>query len=128
MKRITVSLMVILTVALLGLPAFAANQIERQGISSNWSASGDVVESPMLTNTEGAGAFPALENRGAFNRDERLQNPMLTDTEGSGAFPTRNHNVDENYGIAPAWGDRLGKTAEVRMEDPRLQGVFENYE
>ena len=128
MKRITVSLLAILTVALLGLPAFAANQIERQGISSNWSASGDVVENPMLTNTEGAGAFPALENRGAFNRGERLENPMLTDTEGSGAFPTRNHNVNENYGIAPAWGDRKGNTAEVRLEDPRLQGAFENYE
>jgi hypothetical protein len=128
MKRITVSLMAILAVALLGSPAFAANQMERQSMSSNWSASGDVVQNPMLTDTEGAGAFPAQENRQAFNRGERLLNPMLTDTEGAGAFPMRNHSVDENYGIAPAWGDRQGSTAELKLEDPRLQGVFENYE
>jgi hypothetical protein len=124
MKKITLSLLAILTVALLGLPAFAANQIQ----SSDWSANGGVLQNPTLTITEGSGAFPARDNREAYSRGEMLDNPVLTITEGAGAFPTRNHSVDENYGISPAWGDRKGNIAEVRMENPTLQGVFENYE
>jgi hypothetical protein len=46
MKRITFSLMAILTVASLSLPAFAANQ------------NVNVLQNPMLTDTAGIAAFP----------------------------------------------------------------------
>jgi hypothetical protein len=130
MKRLTVFAMAILTVAFLSLPAFAANQIENKSLSSDWSANGDVLQNPMLTNAEGSGAFPVLDNRESYNRDEILQNPLLTNAEGSGAFPTRNHVSDENYGIAPAWGDRDGGSKGMTTETYgayQLPGVFENY-
>lgn len=73
----------------------------------------------------GTSAFAANQNdvgsRGI------LLNPTLAQGDGSGVFPS-NQISDEHYGLAPAWEDREGNAAEVRMENPTLQGVFENVE
>jgi hypothetical protein len=130
MKKLSVFSMAILAVALFSLPAFAVNQIERESSSSDFSASGDVLQNPILSNAEGSGAFPVLDNREAYNRGEMLQSPMLTNAEGSGAFPMRIHSSDENYGIAPTWGERDGGSKGMATETYRayqLPGVFENY-
>ena len=130
MKRLTVSAKAILAVVFFSLPAFAASQIENRNFSSDWSANRDVLQNPMLSDAEGSGAFPVQDKREVYNRGEMLQNPMLSNAEGSGAFPVRIHSSDENYGIAPTWGDRDGGSKGMATETYRayqLPGVFENY-
>jgi hypothetical protein len=119
MKRITVSLMAILAVAFLNLPAFAANQF------------GNVAQNPMLIDTAGIAAYPTGNNssdRANIQRDV-VQNPMLIDTAGIAAYPTSNQSSDEHYGLAPAWGGREGDSSGLKTANYRayeLPGVNDN--
>lgn len=70
-------------------------------------------------------AFAA--NRNDVDSRGVLLNPTLVGGEGSGIFPV-NQGSDAHYGLAPSWGDREGRAVEVRMDNPSLQGVFENVE
>jgi hypothetical protein len=119
MKRITVSLMAILAVVFLSLPAFAANQL------------GNVVQNPTLADTAGIAAYPTgndSSDRSNIQRDV-VENPMLIDTAGIAAYPTSNQSSDEHYGLAPAWGGREGNTSGLKTGNYRaheLPGVHDN--
>jgi hypothetical protein len=119
MKRLTLSLMAIFTVAFLSLPAFAVNQ------------SGDFMQNPMLFDTAGIAAYPT-GNQSLDSADIRrdiVQNPMLIDTAGIAAYPMRNQSSDEHYGIAPAWENREGNSGGMALGNYRaweLPGVNDN--
>jgi hypothetical protein len=119
MKRITFSLMAILTVASLNLPAFAANQ------------NVNVLQNPMLIDTAGIAAFSAgnqSSDRANIRRDV-VQNPMLVDTAGIAAFSTRNQRSDENYGLAPAWEGRESDSRGMKIDNQSayvLPGINDN--
>lgn len=119
MKRMTVSLMTILAVVFLSVPAFAANQF------------GDVKQNPMLTDTAGIAAYPTgneSSDRANIRRDV-VQNPILIDTAGIAAYPRINQGSDEHYGIAPAWEGREGDSSGMKFKNHRafeLPGVNDN--
>lgn len=119
MKKMTISLMTILAVAFLSLPAFAANQTKA------------VWQNPMLTDTTGIAAFPTgNESSGRANIQRDVwQNPMLIDTTGIGAYPTINQGSDEHYGIAPAWEGREADSSGMKIKNYRayeLPGINDN--
>ena len=137
MKRITVSLMAILTVAFLSLPAFAANQIERNSLSAEGDSNRIVTQNQTLVGGDGSAIFArnqgsdesyglplAWNDRKGSSLEMRIENPTLVGGDGSGVF-TGSQSSDENYGLAPAWNNK-GNASEKRMENPTLQGIFDN--
>jgi hypothetical protein len=113
MKKLTVSLLATLAVALLSSPSFAAN--DKDGMS--------VSENPTLAMTEGSflidqyGVAPAFNDRQIKDRKEAIENPFLY----------------EHLSVAPAWDDRQIKDNPLkaqgeRMENPSLIGIFDNVE
>ncbi len=61
----------------------------------------------------------ALLSLPAFASDQNMPNPSLIDSEGAGAF-TSNQNLNDNYGIAPAWVIRRSENQSERMPNPSL--------
>jgi hypothetical protein len=130
MKRITLSLMAILTVSFLSLPAFAANQIENKSLSSNSSANIDIKLRQIVMDP--TGFYPNYPTRNDSSDSSNIrrdvwQTPMLVDT--TGFYPTKNDSSDEHYGIAPAWEGRGGDPKGMVKETYRawnLPGIYDN--
>ena len=118
MKKLTVLSMAILAVALLSLPAFAANQMDKSGMSSGTSAGGVITERQLhdlnVVNRDGQ-VIGKIE---AVNRDSKAGGEIISVTF---------KGLDEShYGLAPAWENRDSKTAETNLGNPTLSGVFDN--
>jgi hypothetical protein len=118
MKKLTVLSMAILAVALLSLPAFAANQIDENGMSAGTAAGGVITERQ-------------LHNLNVVNQDGRIIGKIEAVNRGSGAgseiTSVTIKGLDEShYGLAPAWEHRDMKPEETRLGNPTLSGVFDN--
>jgi hypothetical protein len=118
MKKLTVLLMAILAVSLLSLPAFAANQMDKNGMSSGATAGGIITERQLhdlnVVNQDGQ-VIGKIEE---VNRDSEA---------GSEITSVTFKGLDEgHYGLAPAWENRDTKPEETRLGNPTLSGVFDN--
>lgn len=122
----------VIAIASVSVPVFASEPIGRDSGSA-------VVQNPTLTGGEGSGLF--LNTNNPNNREgntlsARVDNPTLNWGGGVEIFrnaPTVDQyyggtSSDNRYGLASSWGFNKESSAGVRLDNPTLQGVFENVE
>ena len=114
MKKLTVSLLATLAVALLSSPSFAANANDKDGMAV--SENPTLIERSFLIDQYGVA--PAFSDRQVKDQIEVAVNPIMTER----SFLT------EEYGVAPAWNDRQIKVREERLENPTLRAINDNVE
>jgi hypothetical protein len=128
MKKLTLSLMAILTVACFSLSASAANQSGNKFLSSDWTSNGNVWQNPMLTDTAGLAAYPVgNDSLDKGNLRQNVAIPLVMTP--TGFYPSKIQNADEHYGIAPAWDGRSGDSNGMKFGNYRayeLPGVNDN--
>jgi hypothetical protein len=120
MKKLTVLFMAVIAVTLLSLPAFAANQMDRNGMSSGTAAGGVITDRQLhglnVVNQDGQ-VIGQIE---AVNRDSNAGSKIISVTF---------KGLDEShYGLAPAWKNRDTNTEEMRLGNPSLSAIYDNVE
>ena len=119
MKKLSISLLAVITVAVLSMSAFAANTMDKERMSSDKASNRVVMESQ-------------LRGLSVLNQDGQVIGEIQTvNTDaktGKINSITFKGLTEKHYGLAPSWEDRQGTTSEMRMVNPSLRGVDENFE
>jgi hypothetical protein len=126
MKKITLSLLAILTVACLSLPAYAVDQNGNRSLPSDWTMNGNVWQNPMLVDTSGLAAYPTGNDEANLRQAVVAIPLVITPT---GFYPSKVHIADEHYGLAPGWDGRAGDSSGMKLGNFRayeLPGINDN--
>ncbi len=141
MNKKILSLITVIAIASVSVPVFASEQMGRDSGSAvvqnptlNWGGGVEIFRNPPTVDQYYGGV--SSNNREGNTLTARVDNPTLNWGGGVEIFrnaPTVDQyyggaSSDNRYGLAPSWGSNKESSAGVRLDNPTLQGVFENVE